>query len=45
MNYTWPGRLHLVWRRGGELYATLWLFGFRLHWKRREAVEELRGWP
>jgi hypothetical protein len=32
MNYTWPGRLHLI-VNGCEvkLYFTLWLFGRRWH--------------
>lgn len=31
MNYTLPGRLHLIVKRR-LLYATLWLFGQRFHW-------------
>lgn len=32
MNYTWPGRIHLIWTRRTRLYVTVWLFGKRLHW-------------
>lgn len=29
INYTWPGRLHLI--VGRYLYVTIWLFGRRYH--------------
>ena len=31
MNYTWPGRFHLIWRRGSYLWITLWFWGRRYH--------------
>lgn len=30
MNYTWPGRFHLMWRDEYR-WVTLWLWGRRFH--------------
>ena len=35
LNYTWPGRLHLIGKdRFENFYFTLWLFRHRLHYCR-----------
>lgn len=31
INYTWPGRIHVIWNTDIR-YFTLRVFGYRFHW-------------